>query len=510
MTVTIMSPMPRLAVLALGLASACAFAQTPPPAGQAQAPATPTTATEAADTAVATTRTPAPSGYPLAAQGWGGRTGPETWMSRWVEDWRPQATAGRAPGRFDGLKYIPLNDAGDVYLTLSTEHRFRTNYLDNPGLRAGSSQQQWMYRGFLGADLHLGERVRAYAELAHGTLDGRNTTRPVSQHNDLTLQQAFVDVTGQWGNAETGVRIGRQDFSDGPIPLVSVRENPNIHFRLDGVRAWAIAPTRRINVFEYRYVDEQPGVFGEGTEQRKRFRGAVAGFRLDGALSGLYLEPFWYGARDDDRRWGTTVGREERDFLGMRLWGTRGAMTMDASVVHQSGDFDGRDIRAFAAFSNLRWALSDTGMKPALGLHADISSGGGAYGDGTLRNASFLFGTVPYFSFASFVGGTNLIDVAPTFQFAPTANTTVALEWEWLWRHRADDAVYSGGGTPYAGTELVDGRRIGHLLRLNSTWRLSRYWSLTGRAERLFAGPVLEAAGYGDATFVGAWATFRF
>ncbi|WP_024888977.1 alginate export family protein [Luteimonas huabeiensis] len=477
----------RIALPALLAASACAGAQA-----------------QAGESASTT------SPYPLAAQGWGGRTGPDTWMSRWVEDWSPQASAGRAPGRFDRLKYIPLDEAGDVYLTLSTEHRFRSNYFDNPGLRDGPSQQQWLYRGFLGADLHLGEHVRAYAELAHGTLDGRNTNRPVSQHNDLTLQQAFVDLTGRWGSAETGLRVGRQDFSDGPIQLVSVRENPNIHFRLDGARAWAIAPTRRIDVFEYRYVDEAPGVFGEGTDTRKRFRGAVAGFRLDGALSGLYLEPFWYAARDDDRRWGASVGREERDFLGVRLWGARGPMTLDVAAVHQSGDFDGRDIRAYAVFSDLRWALSGEGTKPTLGFHADISSGGGAYGEGPLRNASFLFGTSPYFSFGNFIGGTNLIDIAPTFQFAPSASTSIALEWEWLWRHREQDAVYSGGGTPYAGTEQVDGRRIGHLLRLNANWRLSRYWSLTGRVERLTAGPVLEDAGYDDATFVGTWATFRF
>ncbi|WP_052772940.1 alginate export family protein [Luteimonas sp. FCS-9] len=491
---------PAFAALALALscaATAPAWAQSP-------------VADPAAPAATAAASPPAAAGYPLAAQGWGGRTGPQTWMSRWVEDWSPDGAEGRKAGDGDDWKYIPLGDGGDTYLSLSTEQRLRMNVVDHPGLRNGASEQQWLYRGFFGADLHLGEHVRLYGELAHGSVEGRNTGEPVSLDNEALVQQAFVDLTGRRGDVETGLRVGRQDFSDGPIQLVSVRENPNLHFTLDGARAWAIGRDMRIDAFEYRYVDEQPGAFDDGTQSRKRFRGAVAGFRLPGALSGLYLEPFWYGARDDDRRWGARTAREERDFLGVRLWGTRGPMTLDTVAVHQSGDFDGRDIRAYALFSSVRWALSDGGMKPELGFHADLSSGGGAYDGGTLRNASFLFGTSPYFSFAGWFGGTNLIDVAPTFQFAPSANTTVALEWEWLWRHREGDAVYSGTALPYAGTEQVDGSRIGNLLRLNATWRFQPRWSLTTRVEHLFAGPVLEDAGYGDATFLGTWLTFRY
>lgn len=487
---------------ALALVIGTASAQTPAPDAPAGVTANPETRA-----------TPAPpprsNGYPLVAQGWGGKTGTQTWMSRWVEDWSPDGVEGSKATDSAALKYIPFGDGGS-YLTLSTEQRLRMNFFDNPGLRAGSSQQQWLYRGFFGADLHLGEHVRVYGELAHGSVDGRNTGKPVNLDNDAIVQQAFVDFSGTRNGVETGVRVGRQDFSDGPIQLVSVRENPNIHFTLDGVRAWAIGQDTRVSAFEYRYVDEQPGAFDDGTQYRKRFRGAVGGFRLPGVMQGLYLEPFWYGTRDDDQRWGSTVAREERDFLGVRLWGTRGPLTLDTVAVHQSGDFDGRDINAYALFSSFRWALSDSGMKPAIGFHADISSGGGAYDGGTLRNASFLFGTSPYYSFANWFGGTNLIDVAPTFQFAPTSNTTVALEWEWLWRHREGDAVYNGAAVPYAGTQLVGGSRIGNLLRLNTTWRFDHHWSLTTRVEHLFAGPVLENAGYGDATFVGSWLTFRY
>ena len=493
----------RIARIAAALALAAAGA------ASAQSPAPAATQSPTASPETPGTTPPGTQGYPLIARGWGGKTGPNTWMSRWAEDWSPDGPEGRKATGDDRLKYIPFGD-GDRYLTLSTEQRLRMNFFDNPGLRAGSSQQQWLYRGFFGADLHLGDHVRVYGELAHGSVDGRNTGKPVNLNNDAILQQAFVDFSGARNGVQTGVRIGRQDFSDGPIQLVSVRENPNIHFTLDGVRAWAIGEGSRVSAFEYRYVDEQPGAFDDGTQHRKRFRGVVGGFRLQDGMQVLYVEPFWYGARDDDRRWGSTVAREERDFLGVRLWGTRGPLTLDTVAVHQSGDFDGRDISAYAVFSSFRWALSDGGMKPAIGFHADISSGGGAYGNGTLRNASFLFGTSPYYSFANWFGGTNLIDVAPTFQFAPTANTTVALEWEWLWRHREGDAVYSGAAVPYAGTHLVGGSRIGNLLRLNTTWRFERRWSLTTRVEHLFAGPVLEDAGFGDATFVGSWLTFRY
>lgn len=449
--------------------------------------------------------------YPLDAQGWGGKTGPDTWMSRYVEDWSVLRDPAKRTGVFDRLKYIPFNGSGDTYLSLSMEQRFRGDYVSAIGLRDGAdSQSPWLYRAFLGADLHVGEHFRLFTEVGHGSYDGRNvTTQPVSQKDDALLQQAFIDLTGKWGQSDVGVRVGRQDFQDGPQWLVTTRENANTRFTLDGVRAWAIGADKRIDVFDYRYVDQQAGAFDDGTLSSKRFSGVLAGFRLPGSGT-LYLEPFWFHARDDDKQWAGQLAREKRDYLGVHFWGSQGALSFDTAAVYQTGDFGDRDVRAYAAYSTFNWKLSDGGLAPQVGFHADITSGGGGYGTGTLRNGSLLFGSQPYHSWSGWFGGANYIAAAPMFQFSPVKGVNLALQYQRMWRQRTDDAVYTGAGTPYAGTQLVDGRRIGDLLRLNATWRVNRYLSLTARAERLLAADSMKDAGYDDATFFGGWATFRF
>lgn len=474
-----------LATLALGAA----------PVAQAQPAASAATAT----------------GYPMDAQGWGGRTGADTWMSRYQEDWSVLRDPARRTGAFDGLKYIPLDDRGDTYLSLSMEQRFRGDYVSAIGLRDGvGSQSPWLYRAFLGADLHVGEHFRLFTELAHGGYGGRNVTaRPSSQKDDALLQQAFFDLSGRRGQTDIGVRVGRQDFMDGPQWLVTTRENANTRFTLDGVRAWAIGSAARVDVFDYRYVDQQAGAFDDGTLSSKRFSGVLAGFRLPGS-GALYLEPFWFHARDDDKRWADQLAGETRDYFGVHFWGSQGALSFDTAAMYQTGDFGDRDVRAYAAYSTFNWKLSGVRLAPQLGFHADINSGGGGYGTGTLRNGSLLFGSQPYHSWAGWFGGANYIAAAPMLQFSPAKGVTVALQLQRMWRQRTDDAVYTGAGTPYSGTQRMQGRRIGDLLRLNATWQVSRYVGLTARAERFLAASAMEDAGYGDATFFGGWMTFRF
>ncbi|MET0288097.1 MAG: alginate export family protein [Pseudoxanthomonas sp.] len=449
--------------------------------------------------------------YPMAGQGLGGKTGPETWMSRWAEDWSFLRDKRKRKNALDALKYVPLNDSGDTYLSFSMEQRLRGDYYSAIGLREGApSQAPEMYRLFMGADLHVGEHFRAFTELAHASINGHGvTTRAALQEDDARVQQAFFDVTGKWNSADVGVRIGRQDFTDGPQWLMTTRENANMHFTLDGARAWAMTADKRVDVYELRYVAESTGAFDDGTDSGRRLRGVTLGMRLP-VQGELFLEPFWINARDDAKRWGAQVAKENRDLWGLHVYGTRGALTLDTAAMVETGDFGHRDIRAFGAYSSFRWALSKEGIKPQVGFHADITSGGGGYDSGTLRNGTLLYGALPYFSWATWFGGANYIDLAPTFQFAPTATTTVAVEYQRMWRQREDDAVYTGPGAAYAGTQHMDGRHIGDLLRLNATWRPHRHVSLTARAERFVAGDAMEDAGYGDATFVGGWVTFRF
>lgn len=455
-------------------------------------------------------------GYPEAASGYGAKVGPRFYLARWAEDWSYLRDPSKRTGAFDALKFIPLDQDGDIYLTLSDEQRLRHDTISNPGLRAGRATNAILLRNVVGADLHLGKNIRVFGQLASGVQEGGyfGAVTPV-QRNDLIVQQLFAEVKGEIGLGITaGVRVGRQDFQDGPIQLVSIQENPNIHITFDGVRAYATGRHARLGVFDLRYTRLGVDAFDDPTDHSRRFSGATAGFMVPTKLLGtskLYFDPFFYYLRNRNQRWGSTVAREERRFWGARLWGDVGPINLDVSANHQSGTYDGRDVSAYQVFAAQTFALGKpTPSATRIGWRADYGSGGGAYGTGTLRNASQLFGTAPYFSYGIFVGPTNYLDVAPTVSFTPVKDVRVLTELAFVWRNNARDAVYSGVGNAYAGTQDIRGRSVAQLARLNAVWSATPNLSFTLRTEYLRAGKVLTRAGYVDPLFNGVWATLRF
>lgn len=129
-------------------------------------PAIPTTtSTIASQVADRGNARPVAQEYPTAGIGDGVTAGGYN-QSRWAEDWTRFRDPKKRDDILDQLKYIPI--AGDdVYLTLSGEFRARVNLTTNPNLRDREAQRQDIFRVVGGADLHLGEHVRLYGELAH-------------------------------------------------------------------------------------------------------------------------------------------------------------------------------------------------------------------------------------------------------------------------------------------------------------------------------------------------------
>ncbi|MEE7547424.1 alginate export family protein, partial [Xanthomonas sp. Kuri4-1] len=456
---------------------------------------------------------PPPDRYPLEAQGWGAKQGGHMWQARWMEDWSHLKDRSKRSSPFDPVKYLPLNESGDIYLSLNSEVRARSNTVTHPGLVPGApSQQQWLLRAFLGADLQVGEHFRLYTELAHGSMDGRNEgTKTGTQENNAILQQVFFDVKGRGGNADLGLRVGRQVFVDGPTTLMALRDNTDIFVTFNGTRAWAVGEKTRVDLFDFNFtLDGTEGLGDDRIDRSRHFRGAVGGRRLPTAKP-MYLEPFFYQFRNDRQVWGTQTAEEHRNYYGLRLWGNVGRLRTDSFVAVQRGSFGGRDVRAYMASTSNAWSLAETGWKPRLGFHSEIASGGGgASGRGTLRNNNFLYGNTIYFSWATFFGPTNLVTAAPTLTLSPTAKVTVNLEWESLWRQSRSDAIYNNQARPYARTQSTGERHIGTMPRVNVAWAIDPNWSMVFRAEHLLAGSALRRAGYGDSTFFAAWLNFRF
>jgi hypothetical protein len=223
-----------------------------------------------------------------------------------------------------------------------------------------------------------------------------------------------------------------------------------------------------------------------------------------------YFDPLFYHIRVDQKVWGGKVGQEQRYFVGSRYWGKAGPLDFTWTGIYQYGTFMARPISAYAVFTEQGIALSEHGMKPTIGFHADMGSGGGAFGNGTLHDFNFYQGDTPYFSWENIIGMPNLLDYAPMFSFTPLRAVTVSTQVEWLHRLNQNDAVYNGLQQPYARTQNVPGHDVGKVLRGKVAWAINRHFTLTGITDYVVAGDVWKRAGYRNTFFYGGNIDFHF
>jgi len=503
----------RAAIPLVGIVPASAMAQAASPA----VPAGPANQRSTAPSEAGSTRNPANpvvTAHPSAAAGDGASVGGYN-LSRWAEDWRAMRDPAKRDDPIDRLKFLPLDDDGDVYLTLSGEARLRVNMTSNPNLREAPHQRQDIRRLFAGADLHVGPHLRLYGEVAHGGLTGRNLGVPAATlRNELVFQQYFADVTGDVGGVAVGARYGRQEFTDGPNLLVSQRDNNTIRYTLNGLRLWARTSRVRVDLFDFR-----PTAYGDlGTEDdiddpARRFSGATLGLALPTRWLGgskLYLDPFLWRRRNSIGAWGGRIGPAVRYYGGARLWGEAGPVTLDWSANHQWGTYINQDIDAWQVFLAQTYRIGAAPTAPRIGFHVDYASGGGGYGNGSLRNSYAPFGNNIYYSYQLYLTPSNLIAAAPNITVSPFRNVRLTGEYQFSWRDDVRDAVYRANGQPFAGTQNVRDAKIADLIRAQLVWTISPRLSFTGRYEHLSAGPSLTQAGFRSSDFLAGWISFRF
>ncbi len=512
MTSMTMRRLRHAAGLATSALSIFAFANVA--TAQAEAPPSRQANVGAKDVSSTAEASPIAESYPNAAIGDGVTAGGYN-QSRWAEDWSKLRDPKKRRDFVDQLKYIPIAADGDVYLTLSGEARLRVNHTTNPNLRDSEAQRQDIVRLFGGADLHLGQHVRVYGELAHGTLEGVNLgTALPNLRNKLAVQQAFVDVTGTIADADVGVRYGRQTFADGPNLLVVPRDNNTLFFGFNGFRAWARTAGIRADVFDFKPTRYGTGGTGdEGIEQGRRFSGISTGIVMPETLFGgskLYVDPFFWRLRNRGQVWGTTTAREERIFYGLHVWGDAGPVNLDWTINYQGGRYDDRSIKAWLVLLAQTYKLGEGKSAPRVGFHADYASGGGAYGTGTLRTSLAPFGNNIYYSYQLFATPTNLIALAPNVTFSVFDKLRLTAEYQRSWRDTQSDAVYRANGSAFAGTQNVSGSRIADTLRFQAVYPFTTRLSFTGRYEHLIAGPALTNAGYRSSDFLAGWINYRF
>jgi len=443
--------------------------------------------------------------YPAPAAGWGPPAGGGLFQSRWAEDWTSARENDAAPFG----KALALG--GGVTLSLSAETRLRFNAYDNARLTAGADASETWWRGVLGADLRLDEHVRVFAELARGSvLEGSGPT-PASVSNELSLNQAFVDLSLRDGRSLFGAMLGRQEFADGPRQLMSLGDGPNLHRTWNGLRLYAHGTHARLGAFWLCATRLGEEGFDERVDCEESLRGANGSVMLRAfeRNRSLFLDPFWFHSELPGVALQGTVEDESRDTYGVRLWGREKAHGFDLTLARQAGRHGDREVQAWALFAGHNVRLSDASWEPRASLSVDVASGGNAYAGATVRTFHPLYASSSYLGEGRFLALANLVRIAPGLSVSPTPHTRISLEYGWAWRFASDDAVYGGGFRAYPGTAGLRDNEIGQLLRLEGRWSNDLGLTLALGLEHLRPSQTLESAGLHSGSFAFVSVTYR-
>lgn len=442
--------------------------------------------------------------FPAHAAGWGPPVSARLSYSRWAEDW----TSARALGGAPPGKAMPLGD--DATLTVSGESRLRANRFTNARQRSGDDFTEGLWRGVLGADLHVGDHLRFYGELASGAIDGHGTPT-ANFDNDLAVSQAFVDLRAHVDGLLVGAMVGRQEFADGPRQLASLSDGPNLHRTWNGVRGYVHGETARVSVFALWATRLGNDGFDEridDDEQLDGVSGSLVVARDDRAAT-AFVEPFWLHGEVPDVRLRDEVHDDRRDTFGVRLHGRAGGFGFDETLAWQTGRFGDHDVDAWGVFCGQELLLADAPWSPRATLRFDVASGGGSSG-GAVHTFHPLYASSGYLGEGRLLSLANLVLVAPGLSIAPTRDTRLSVEYGLPWRFASDDAVYGGGLRAYPGTAAARGDEIGRLLRVEGRWNGPANVVVALGYERLEAGDVLDRAGLPGADYAFVSVTVRY
>lgn len=402
---------------------------------------------------------------------------------------------------FDPLKFIRLDPSGRSYVTFSGEERLRYEYYTKNSFTFVDPKHQdiFYFRHLYGVDVHLGENFRAFASLNSGQVGGHNYGTPSpANRDDLALQQAFAEVMGRIGNAQVGLRAGRQEVFFGSGLLFALREPTNIHQALDGFRGYLDLPSLRIDAFAYDNVINRYGVLNDSTNAHQKFWGLYGSKALPvsnvlGVPARFYLDPTYIGYSNRTSAFVGFRGEEERHTLGGRLWGQIGSADIDLTGVYQTGHVGNADVSAYAVFSNAGYTFNSVPMKPRVGVRFDMATGGRS--GNTIHTYNPLLALLGYFTENSLIAPINLYDTGIGVSFSPTNRLRVQAYTLLYWRYAQNDGIYNPGYVPFRNTATVRGTPLGMQPALRAAYVLNQHTLFSGALAFFRVDSALRNAG---------------
>ena len=430
---------------------------------------------------------------------------------RWNEDYTYLRTAPDAD-LWDPLKYIPLNDAGDWYLSLGAQARYRYEWFDNFNFGAPGQQDDNGYhlgRILAHADAHFGPNVRAFLQLISAGVDGREPTERPIDENDFDYHQAFADLRlpiDEDNGVALLLRGGRQNLAYGAQRFISPLDWTNVRRTFDGGKAsLALSKTHTLDAF---YVN--PVVVDEGPLDKANdddFAGVYDTMGLPNVLEGAGSKLELYALYLDKETgvFAAGAGEEQRYTLGVRFSTAPKPWDFDVEADYQFGDFADGDVSAWSFATEAGYTFAEATFAPRVYLGFDAASGDDDPADGDLETFNQLFPLAhPYFGFIDLIGRQNIIDIKPGVELTlaqekrHVKRLALRADYYWFWRQSDADALYGTAGNIQRASGGSDETYVGSELDLLLNWQIDRHLAAYFGYSHFFAGDFIEETGPDD------------
>ena len=183
---------------------------------------------------------PAPSTAPAPSPALAAARRRLTTVVRWNEDYSYLSDAPRTD-LWDPIKYIPLNDAGDWYLSLGGQARYRYELFNNNNFGAGPQDDTGFHliRLLAHADLHLGQNLRGFVQgrAPSRTAARRARGRPTTTSSTSSRRSSTSSSRSATRTSRSRSAAGARTCSYGAQRLICPLDWTNVRRTFDGGKA---------------------------------------------------------------------------------------------------------------------------------------------------------------------------------------------------------------------------------------------------------------------------------
>jgi hypothetical protein len=208
---------------------------------------------------------------------------------------------------------------------------------------------------------------------------------------------------------------------------------------------------------------------------------------------------------------GRGAGREQRETVGTRLWGTSGLWDYNNEFTFQWGRFRGDDIRAWAVTTEVGYTAKSIPLHPRFGIRENAFSGNQNPPGRTLGTFNSLYQTGPYFSYAELFGNRNLVALEPSVALHLGQKVSVTPNFAAFWRESTRDALYSPSGGLVVSGQTTRARYVGSQAAVQLQWKVNRHVTAFTEYLHFFPGEFLKQSTAGrNINYLTEWLDLRF